>query len=124
MFPTLMPFVVYRLCPEYFVFASTPQSVKAFVLAFPSVWDYWIEITNAADSSKVDFSDGIMIGSSPLQGSNLGPASVGWIVLEHLQTSKISHHQFFTQHLISVVILIVSTGDNHLLVQVSSSGSM
>ena len=26
MFPTLMPFVVYRLCPEYFVFSSIEQS--------------------------------------------------------------------------------------------------
>ena len=27
MFPTLMPFVVYRLCPEYFVFSSIEQAV-------------------------------------------------------------------------------------------------
>ena len=65
-----------------------------------------------------------MVGSAVLQGSNLGPRGVGWIVLEHLQTSKTSHHQLknFTQYLISVVATpIVATGDNHLLVQVCSS---
>ena len=83
----------------------------------------WIEITNATGVIKVDFSDGVH-GSFLLQGSNLGPGVVGWIVLEHLQTSKTSHHQLnnSTQYLISEVFLIIyATGDNHLLVQVSSS---
>ena len=31
MFPTLMPFVVYRLCPEYFVFSSMEQAGCKFV---------------------------------------------------------------------------------------------
>ena len=89
---------------------------------FVSFFD-WIEITNATESSEVDFSDGV-VGSAVLQGSNLGPGVVGWIVLEHLQTSKTSHHQSknFTQYLISFVIpIIMSSGDNHLLVQLSSS---
>ena len=74
---------------------------------FVSFFD-WIEITNATESSEVDFSDGV-VGSAVLQGSNLGPGVVGWIVLEHLQTSKTSHHQLknFTQYLISFVILII-----------------
>ena len=83
----------------------------------------FFEITNATQSSKIDFSGGV-VGSAVLQGSNLGPGVVGWIVLEHLQTSKTSHHQSknSTQYLISVVILnIKATGNNHLLVQVSSS---
>ena len=83
----------------------------------------WIEITNATGIIKVDFSDG-MEGSFLLQGSNLGPGVGGWVVLEHLQTSKTSHHQSknSTQYLIADVILVIlSTGDNHLLVQVSSS---
>ena len=81
----------------------------------------WIDITNATESSKVDFSDGVP-GSAVLQGSNLGPGVVGWVVLEHLQTSKTSHHQSknSTQYLISVSP-IVATSDNHLLVQVISS---
>ena len=45
----------------------------------------WIEITNATGVIKVDFSDGVD-GSFLLQGSNLGPGVVGWVVLEHLQT--------------------------------------
>ena len=83
----------------------------------------WIDITNATESSKVDFSDGVP-GSAVLQGSNLGPGAGGWVVLEHLQTSKTSHHQSknSTQYLISHVSLIIeATGENHLLVQVSSS---
>ena len=83
----------------------------------------WIEITTATGVIKVDFGDG-MAGSFLLQGSNLGPGVVGWVVLEHLQTSKTSHHQSknSTQYLISDVSLIIyATGDNHLLVQVSSS---
>ena len=82
-----------------------------------------IEITNATKSSKVDFSDGVP-GSRVLQRSNLGPGVVGWVVLEHLQTSKTSHHQSknSTQYLIAGVSLIIgATGDDHLLVQVSSS---
>ena len=85
----------------------------------------WIEITNATGIIKVDFSDG-MEGSFLLQGSNLGPGAGGWVVLEHLQTSKTSHHQSknSTQYLISPVkLIILSTGDDHLLVQVSSSRS-
>ena len=83
----------------------------------------WIEITNATGIIKVDFGDSVG-GSFLLQGSNLGPGVVGWVVLEHLQTSKTSHHQSktSTQNLISVVTpIILSTGDDHLLVQASSS---
>ena len=47
----------------------------------------WIEITNATGVIKVDFSDGVA-GSSLLQRPHLGPDVVGWVVLEHLQTSK------------------------------------
>ena len=82
-----------------------------------------IEITNRTDSSKVDFSDGVP-GSRVLQRSNLGPGVVGWVVLEHLQTSKTSHHQSknSTQYLITDVILVIDpTGYGRLLVQVSSS---
>ena len=93
------------------------NDIDAFVFLFE------IKITKATESSEVDFSDSV-VGSSFLQGSNLGPGGVVWIVLEHLQTSKTSHHQLknSTQYLIPVVILIiVATGDNHILVQESSS---
>ena len=84
----------------------------------------WIEITNATGIIKVDFGDSVG-GSFLLQGSNLGPGVVGWVVLEHLQTSRASHHQSknFIQYLISFVtiIFIVSTGYDRLLVQLSSS---
>ena len=87
----------------------------------------WIEITNATGVIKVDFSD-VVAGSFLLQGSNLGPGVVGWVVLEHLRTSKTSHHQSknSTQYLISevslfIVILIIATSDDRLLVQASSS---
>ena len=93
------------------------NDIDAFVFLFE------IKITKATESSEVNFSDGV-VGSAVLQGSNLGPGVVGWIVLEHLQTSKTSHHQLknFTQYLISVAVSpIPSTSDNHLLVQVSSS---
>ena len=80
-----------------------------------------IEITYRTDSRKVDFSDGVL-AAAVLQRSNLGPGVVGWIVLEHLQTSKTSHHQSknFTHYLISGT-LTITTSDDHLLVQVSSS---
>ena len=83
----------------------------------------WIEITNATGVIKVDFSD-VVAGSFLLQGSNLGPGVGGWVVLEHLQTSKTSHHQSknSTQYLITDVILVIDpTGYGRLLVQVSSS---
>ena len=85
--------------------------------------DKWI---NATESSKVDFSD-CLPGSFTLQGPNLGPGVVGWIVLEHLQTSKTTHHQSnnSTQYLVSIVPpIIVAASDNHLLVEVSSSESI
>ena len=101
---------------------------------FVSFFD-WIKITNATESSEVNFSDGV-VGSAVLQGSNLGPGVVGWIVLEHLQTSKTSHHQLqnSTQYLISFLTVtpIPATSDtstnspshpipsHHLLVQESS----
>ena len=83
----------------------------------------WIEITNATGVIKVDFSDGVAV-SCLLHCPHLGPGVGGWVVLEHLQTSKTSHHQSknSTQYLISHVSLIIeATGENHLLVQVSSS---
>ena len=92
---------------------------------FVSFFD-WIEITKATEKSEVDFSDGV-VGSAVLQGSNLGPGLVGWIVLEHLQTSKTSHHQLknSTQYLISVVIpMIVATSHHELLVELTSSESV
>ena len=93
------------------------NDIDAFVFLFE------IKITKATESSEVDFSDSV-VGSSFLQGSNLGPGGVVWIVLEHLQTSKTSHHQLknSTKHLVCPVTPInSSTGYNHFLVQVSSS---
>ena len=48
-------------------------------------WFDWIKITNASKTSEVDSSDG-EVASAFLQGSNLGPGFVGWIVLKHLET--------------------------------------
>ena len=100
---------------QVYIYVQGKNDIDDFVFLFE------IEITNA-NSSKIDFSDG-MVDSSILQGSNLRPGVVGWIVLEHLQTSKTSPHQSknFTQYLISDVTPIVATGDNRLLVQVTSS---
>ena len=86
----------------------------------------WIEITNATGIIKVDFGDSVA-DSFLLQGSNLGPGAGGWVVLEHLQTSKTSHHQSknSTQYLIcGFSFIIQSTSDDHLLVQVSSSKTL
>ena len=47
-------------------------------------WD-----TNATNSSKIDFNDGV-VAASPLQPPNLGPGVVGWIVLEHKQDNHIT----------------------------------
>ena len=63
-----------------FFHSGTPRDQKNDIDDF--VFLFEIEITNAK-SSKIDFSDGV-VGSVVLQGSNLGPGVVGWIVLEHL----------------------------------------
>ena len=98
---------------------SCHNDIDDFVVLFNLV-----EITNrSTDSIKVDFSD-CVVGSAALHCPNLGPGVVGWIVLEHLQASRTSHHQSknSTQYLVSHAGLsIISTGYNHLLVQESSS---
>ena len=84
----------------------------------------WIEITNSkADGTKVCFNDGV--GTSSLSHLPIqlcpGSSSIN-IVLKHLQTKARHQSTNSTQNLISVVSpTILSTSDNHLLVQVSSS---
>ena len=45
MFPTLMPFVVYRLCPENFVFSSIKQTGEKLLFGLPMYIIYEHSIT-------------------------------------------------------------------------------
>ena len=84
----------------------------------------WIEITNRTDDREVDFSDGVD-PSCCLQFSDLSPHACLNIVLKYLEKKAIYKtpvKKFHTMYLISAVpLIILSTRDNHLLVQVSSS---